>query len=106
MNNQNIQFSCITLNTWALPFLSNNIGNRLNTVAKELELIKPDAIQLQEIHTHGALNLLKNNLPSFPYINYTHGLCGPKGALVTFSRYPIISRKYISLVTLDNLFWK
>ena len=82
-------FSIASLNTFGVPFLSPYPMDRYIVFCQEFERLRVDIINLQEVHTYNLFHLLKKNLPSYPYVAYERALPGPKGGLVTLSRYPL-----------------
>lgn len=74
--------------------MSTNIFQRINKIGELLANEKADVIALQEVHTYLILNLLKMKLTAYPYIAYKRYLYGPRGGLVTFSKYPLEQIEY------------
>ena len=85
----NFHFSLATLNTLGIPFLPPYPKARYKALAQEFERLEVDVINLQEVHTYGLFEVLKDRLPSYPYAVYERSFIGPKGGLVTFSRHPL-----------------
>ena len=86
---KNSTFSIASLNTLGIPFLSPYPVDRYIAFCQAFERLRVDIINLQEVHTYNLFHLLKKNLPSYPYVAYERALPGPKGGLVTLSRYPL-----------------
>ena len=95
-------FTLISFNTMSV-FSFDSIHGFLeswNPIARQKkisEILKsenPDIITLQEVHTYFVLNILKKKL-NYPYVSYKRYLYGPKGGLVTFSKFPIERLTYI-----------
>jgi len=84
-----LRFSLATLNTLGIPFFSPSPKERYKVLTQEFERLAPDLINLQEVHTYGLLKVLKDKLPSYPYVIYERSFVGPKGGLVTFSKHPL-----------------
>ena len=82
-------FSIASLNTLGVPFLSPYPVDRYIGLCQAFERLRADIINLQEVHTYNLFHLLKKNLPSYPYVAYERALLGPRGGLVTLSRYPL-----------------
>ncbi len=82
-------FSLATLNTLGIPFLSPSPRERYKALAQEFERLAVDIINLQEVHTYGLLEVLRDRLLSYPHVVYEPSLLGPKGGLVIFSRHPM-----------------
>src|SRR5947209_231342 len=82
-------FSIASLNTLGVPFLSPYPVDRYIALCQAFERLRADIINLQEVHTYNLFHLLKKNLPSYPYVAYERTLLGPRGGLVTLSRYPL-----------------
>lgn len=92
-------FTIITFNTYGVPLLSPFPFERYKILANKLEHLAIDVINLQEVHTHSLLRLLKERLPSYPFVTFKPSLFGPKGALVIFSRHPFEEVYYNSFAT-------
>lgn len=82
---------------------STNILQRINKIGELLEKEQADIIMLQEVHTYLVLNLLKTKLKSYPYLAYQRYIYGPRGGLVTFSKYPFEHVEYINYKTRGSL---
>ena len=86
MKSQSI--SILTFNFSLAPFLWHPYA-RIDLFSKECQRLKPDVINLQEVHTYDMVYTLRKKLTEFPYISYKAGLIGPESGLVTFSTRPI-----------------
>lgn len=69
---------------------------RHKEICKWFEQSSVDLINFQEVFTYRNLYLLRKNLPSYPYVSYRPFLFGPRGALVTFSKTPLMVESYTS----------
>ncbi|MFH2202456.1 MAG: endonuclease/exonuclease/phosphatase family protein [Elusimicrobiota bacterium] len=85
----------LTFNCCALPVLTGDIPARLRRLGRELVVLAPDLILLQEVFLARHLRLLKQALSSWPYSFF-----GPRtlrrhaGGLAIFSRYPLTGAKF------------
>lgn len=86
MKSQSI--SILTFNFSLAPFLWHPYA-RIDLFSKECQRLKPDVINLQEVHTYDMVYTLRKKLTEFPYVSYKAGFIGPKSGLVTFSTRPI-----------------
>jgi hypothetical protein len=62
-----------------------------------------NVINFQEVFTHRQRRLLDASLPSFGYSTYDPSATGPKGALVTFSKFPIQKSRHESFYSSSRL---
>jgi exonuclease III len=85
-----------TFNTFGIPVFSPHVEDRYRAFSAALENTAPDVINLQEVHTYRLLHLLKECLPSYPFVLYKRAVIGAKGGLVTFSRHPLEMIDYVS----------
>lgn len=76
---------------------------RQKKIAMILKNENPDVITLQEVHTYYVLNILKEKL-DFPHVAYRRYIYGPRGGLVTFSKYPIEKVEYINFKKRGSFF--
>lgn len=72
---------------------------RHKEICKWFEKSDVDIINFQEVFTYQNLQLLRKCLPSYHCVSYKPFLFGPKGALVTFSRFPLVSGGYTSFAS-------
>lgn len=76
--------------------ISRNILARLGKTAEILQQKNADIITFQEVHTYSALKLLRKKLTNYPYVIYKKFIYGPRGGLVTFSKFPVEKAEYIN----------
>lgn len=76
---------------------------RQRKIAEIIKKENPDVVTLQEIHTYYVLNLFKKKL-NYPYVAYKKYIYGPRGGLVTFSKFPIESIEYENFHKRGSLF--
>lgn len=86
----------LSLNTYGMPLLSPYPDIRLTCIANTLSVEDIQIINFQEVHIYYYLDVLKKRLAAFPYVSYKRSLLGPKGGLVTFSKFPIKETTFIS----------
>lgn len=78
-------------------FLSSiNFNKRQKKIANVLKEENADIITLQEVHTYSFLNILKKTLKDYPYVGYKRFIYGPRGGLVTFSKFHLENIDYIN----------
>ena len=94
MNTKKI--SLLTFNIQGVPSYSKKTLDRLTLVAKHINQVSADVINIQEVFTYKHLNIIKSELTNYPYISFGKGVIGPRGGLVTFSKRKFTSSKYIS----------
>lgn len=68
---------------------------RQQIIAQTLLKEDADIITLQEIHTYYVLNLYKKKL-NYPHVAYKKYIYGPRGGLVTFSKFPVSDIGYLN----------
>jgi endonuclease/exonuclease/phosphatase family metal-dependent hydrolase len=105
MSKKNAKISLITLisfNTMSVFSFDSIHGfiQSLNPISRQKkisEILKsesPDVITLQEVHTYFVLNILRKKL-NYPFVVYEKYIYGPKGGLVTFSKFPVEGYEYV-----------
>lgn len=104
------QFTLISFNTMSVFSFDSIHGfiqswnpiARQKKIAQILKSENPDIITLQEVHTYYVLNLFRKKL-NYPFVAYKKYIYGPRGGLVTFSKYPIEQTDYINFKKRGNL---
>ncbi len=106
MNIKPFSFSLVSFNILGTPYavyktpssrlLPKHRKQRFIRIAEELNSGAADIVCFQEVHTYPQVRLLKKTMTEFPYISYKKFLYGPRGGLVTFSKFPIHSSEYIT----------
>jgi len=92
-----VSIHVLTFNVCGLPTAYTPIADRAPGFCRELEQHDLDVINLQEVWTRSALEVIRANLPSFPYVAWRPGIGRqPAGGLATFSRHPIGRVSYTS----------
>jgi sphingomyelin phosphodiesterase 2 len=95
--------SIITFNTFGVPFDGNNIvksllrtkiRKRFKVIGDELNNSGADIIALQEVYTLPHLAILQKEMTKYPYSYYKKFLIGPRGGVVTFSKFPMDTVDY------------
>jgi endonuclease/exonuclease/phosphatase family metal-dependent hydrolase len=87
-------FSVLTVNSFGLPFF---LGlNRMRILARELSLLAPSVICLQEIQQNVYLPILRDRLTGYPHQAYQRYSPAPMGGLVTASRLPFQRSEFLS----------
>lgn len=76
---------------------------RFRALGALIETSDISVINFQEVFTHRQRRLLGASLPSFGYSTYEPSATGPKGALVTFSKFPIQKSRYESFYSSSRL---
>ena len=82
-----------TLNTWG-NISAPNFKKRALEICKYFNGNQVDILNLQEIFTFKKLKIFQENLKSLPYSSFQKSFIGPRGGLVTFSRFPIEKMVY------------
>ncbi len=83
----NMEISVLSLNTFGIPFYLSL--SRLARIATKVVSYDSTIICLQEIQQNAYVNVLSDQLKSYPYqVIYPH-VYAPKGGLGTFSRLPL-----------------
>lgn len=107
--------SVVSLNVYGTPFvphkvlrtlMRNNIRKRFKLIAKEIQKVSPDIIFLQEVHDYFHLRYLMNHLKEYKYSFYRHSYFGPRGGLVTMSKFQLARKHFIDFHTRGKLFDK
>lgn len=83
----NTAFSLLTFNCFGGP--SWTTPRRLRTFARELELLAPEIVCLQEVQTNLALRLLLRVSANYANHAYLPGLRAPLGSILTLARTSI-----------------
>lgn len=86
----------MSLNACGLPSVRPRFAVRAAEVCRRIERLGVDVVNLQEVHTRRRLALLRSGLPSLPHVAYAPGALGPRGGVVTFSRYPLRPSTFVS----------
>lgn len=99
-----MELSVVTFNTQGAQAFWHSSFSRFDSSAKQLNLVDAQIIDLQEVFTYRHLRILKRHLTKFNYCVFERNIWGPKGGLVTFSKFPIEIRSYTpySSITLLN----
>src|SRR5437868_2071452 len=84
-----------SFNTFGIsgPF---NLFQRYKIIAEYFNNHEVDVINFQEVLTYFHLVLFKIFLRKYPFVQFSPSLIGPKGGLVTFSKYPLQKINYLS----------
>ncbi|BCX14670.1 MAG: hypothetical protein KatS3mg088_353 [Patescibacteria group bacterium] len=90
-----MELSIITFNTKGTPSFKNSTLYRFKKIAIVLEDLGADIINLQEVFTYRQLQILRNELRSYPYCVYEKSIIGPKGGVVTFSKIKVVNKRYL-----------
>ncbi len=77
-----------TLNTWG-NISAPDFNKRALKICKYFNENPVDVLNLQEVFTYGKLKAFQENLTSLPYCSFQKSFIGPRGGLVTFSKFPI-----------------
>lgn len=88
------KITLLSLNTYGVPFFSQNYKKRIFKIAQYFNNSSIDIIHLQEVFTYDHLFTLRRRLSRYPYFVYSPSVFGPKGGLVTISRWPIEKISY------------
>ncbi len=104
MSESALSFSILTLNTRSIPLTKSRL--RLRAIAEELESSNLSLVNFQEVHTFTHLLLLRRHMSSFPYLSFSRALYGPYSGLVTFSKIPIASHRFLRFSKLGALYNK
>ena len=87
----------MTFNVCGLPTAYQPVARRAPGFCRRIEEADLDVVNLQEVWTRAALEVIRAHLPSFPYVAWRRGIGGqPAGGLATFSRHPIGRVRYTS----------
>ena len=89
------KLSVLTYNVWALPFVSNQIAERLNVMPEYLA--QYDVLLLQEAFSSDRENLIRTLEEDYGYRYVTKILNNPEpnifnGGVILLSRYPIVNQ--------------
>jgi hypothetical protein len=77
------------------PFSSPSLTKKKQQALGEaFERLCLHVIHFQEVWSYGFLRALQKNLPSYRYVGVP-GLFGPQAGLVTFSRFPLASVRFV-----------
>ena len=96
---QPMNFTIGTLNVGGLsrprpPLLP--LALRAPELGQRLDAAPIDVLNLQEVFHYASLRVLRERLPSYPYVGFRRSVVGPAGGLVTFSRLPLRRVRYRS----------
>jgi hypothetical protein len=81
-----------SLNTFGIPFFLS--WGRLVRLARQLDLLGPTVICVQEIQQNAYISLLNRYLPTYPHHAIFPHVYAPKGGLGIFSRVPLIQKRF------------
>ena len=84
-----------SLNTFGIGMNPYALSLRYKAIAHYFSVSHVDVIQLQEVFTYFHLVQLKELLKTHPYVYYDKAFLGPRGGIVTFSRYPLEKIEFI-----------
>jgi exonuclease III len=79
-------------NVFGLPGVGG-MKARLNAICDEIIAEQPDLVILQEVHTYGALELIRSRLEPMR-VAYESGRYGPRSGLAIFSRCPTAQLRF------------
>jgi exonuclease III len=87
----------MSLNVCGLPSPLASLPERAARFGRYIDESDIDVVNLQEVWTRRALEVVRGQLPSFPCVAWRRGVAGqPAGGLVTFSRRPVGAVTYRS----------
>ncbi|MBI5044391.1 MAG: endonuclease/exonuclease/phosphatase family protein [Candidatus Levybacteria bacterium] len=107
--------SVLSFNVYGTPFvphkllktlMRNNIRKRFRLIAKEINLLSPDVVLLQEVHDYFHLHYMMKFLSEYPHSFYRHSYFGPRGGLVIISKHQLGQKHYIDFHTRGKYFDK
>ncbi|MBA3530804.1 MAG: endonuclease/exonuclease/phosphatase family protein [Ardenticatenales bacterium] len=87
------QFNVVTLNAFGVPTIRTRA--RLRTIARELNDRALNAVCLQEVQLQRYVPVLSGAFSNFPYASWEPHLYAPKGGLMTLTREPQSSGRFI-----------
>jgi len=90
-----------TLNIGGLPRPRKpllRLPERVAELCRRLDESEIDVLNLQEVFFRTYQAVLREHLPSYPYVAYRRGIFGPAGGLMTFSRLPLRAPSYRSFI--------
>merc|ERR1712168_337916 len=98
------ELNVLTLNTWGLLYISQDLHQRMNAIGDELSKGRYDLVFLQEVWSIQHYNLIRNKTQTLlPHSHYFQsGFLGSGCAI--FSRYPIVDTLYHKY-SLNGYFW-
>ena len=80
-----------SLNIRGTPLTGSRLAARCQAIGAFFEASDVDVACFQEVHTYAHLVLLARQMRSFRHVSYRPSPLGPAGAVVTFSRVPVVS---------------
>ena len=80
-----------SLNIRGTPLTGSRLAARCQAIGAFFEASDVDVACFQEVHTDAHLVLLARQMRSFRHVSYRPSPLGPAGAVVTFSRVPVVS---------------
>jgi len=87
----------MTFNVCGLPSRLDPMSERATHFCRHIDGSDIDVVNLQEVWGRRALRVIRDHLPSYPYLAWRRGPGGhPAGGLVTFSRRPVGAVSYRS----------
>lgn len=92
-----LTFNCFGGLNWTTP-------RRLRSLARELELVAPTVVCLQEVQTNLALRFLLRASSAYPAHTYLPGLSAPLGSLLTLAQAPLHSPYFTRYTTQGTWF--
>jgi len=87
-----LTFNCFGGINWTTP-------RRLRSLARELQVLTPTIVCLQEVQSNLALRLLRRTATTYPGHAYLPGLSAPLGSLLTLARDPLHSPHFVRYTT-------
>jgi endonuclease/exonuclease/phosphatase (EEP) superfamily protein YafD len=87
-----LTFNCFGGINWTTP-------RRLRSLVRELQVLTPTVVCLQEVQSNLALRLLRRTATTYPGHAYLPGLSAPLGSLLTLARDPLHSPHFVRYTT-------
>jgi endonuclease/exonuclease/phosphatase family metal-dependent hydrolase len=94
MKPHSLHLRLLTMNLFGVPFVRNTRA-RLATVGRELNDSHLDVLCFQEVQLTRYLPLLRTAFSNFTHLAYEPFIYAPKGGLLTLSRWPIKSTRFV-----------
>jgi endonuclease/exonuclease/phosphatase family metal-dependent hydrolase len=88
-----MQIKLISLNTWLLPFVSQDQRERKKNIVTFIKKTNPDIICLQEVWLKRDIRYFRKNLPEYHCHHGNHVIFNRSG-LVTFSKLPVLGGSF------------
>lgn len=89
-----------SLNTRGIPIIGSRLAERYAAIAEVFEASEVDVVNFQEVLTYYHLRQLVRWMPSYR-VSCRRSAVGPAGGLVTFSRGPVESTRYVRFPALS-----